>query len=209
MFAFARRLPRPLLVQRRWNSISPQSAWIGMVIEHKGQPHVVSSKELGGTGRGKAVIKLGLRHAVTGAQSQERFTSGEKVPVVTLSTNEYQYLYSEGTQAHLMNMETFEEIVVDHQALDGGKERLRYLKDGMKVLVRSLDPEPGPLTWSLPARFTYTLTEVGNTMPGSTKGTPLVQGTLDTGVRIAVPSYCKTGDTVVVDLQTQKFVSRE
>ncbi|KAJ2641364.1 hypothetical protein IW137_003110, partial [Coemansia sp. RSA 1287] len=75
--------------------------------------------------------------------------------VLLLVQNQYQYLYSDGDTAHLLNMQTYEELTMNINMLESSKDKLLYLEDNMEEIVQSLEPEPGPLSWRLPARHTY------------------------------------------------------
>ncbi|KAJ2663051.1 hypothetical protein IWW48_001570 [Coemansia sp. RSA 1200] len=192
---------------RRWYQVSPNSVRPGMVIEHNGSPLIVVSKDHGGTGRGQAVIKLGLKHAVTGARSNERFRSSESLEVMVLAQNEYQFLYMEGDTVHLMDMQTFEELTMGVDTFDGTKEHLALLEDGMTVTVKVLVPEPGPISWRLPLRHAYKIKSVDQSIEKD-KGATYVNAVLENGAQVKVPSFIRPGESVVIDTSQLAYVSR-
>ncbi|KAJ2777808.1 hypothetical protein H4R18_004960 [Coemansia javaensis] len=206
------RLARPLgrgpaEGARRWLQVGPNAARPGMVIDLRGEPQIVVEKYHGGTGRGQAVIKLGLRHAVTGARTQERFRGNDVLEVMQLVQRRFQLLYMDGGQAHLMDMASFEELAMGVDAFEGDRERLAFAEDGMEVVVQLLEPQPGPISWRLPPRWTYTVAAVG-TARAKEKGATFVPATLAGGARVLVPDFVKPGDKIVVDLEQAAYVSR-
>ncbi|KAJ1901617.1 hypothetical protein LPJ66_000642 [Kickxella alabastrina] len=194
-----RLLAQPRVMAQRWYQIGPNSARPGMVIDLNGSPQIVVAKDHGGTGRGQAVIKLTLKHAVTGSKSQERFRGNDALEVMLLIQKEYQFLYADGNQAHLMDMQTFEELTMDMENFEGDKEKLAFLEDGMGVTVQVLEPQPGPISWRLPARHTYRVREVEMRLARD-KGATYVWGTMDNGAKVMVPDFIKPGEDIIVDL---------
>ncbi|KAJ2308454.1 hypothetical protein IWW51_005055 [Coemansia sp. RSA 2702] len=201
---------RPLALQpfgRRWHQVGPNSARPGMVLDLKGEPQIVVSKDHGGTGRGQAVIKITLKHAVTGAKSVERFRNSDSLEVMLMVQNKYQYLYADGGTAYLMNMNTFEELSMNMSTFEGGKEKLAFLEDGMEVTVQSLEPEPGPISWRLPARHQFKVKTVEDRV-AKEKGATYLPATLENGARVQVPDFVKPGDSIIVNLEDIAYVSR-
>ncbi|KAJ2552191.1 hypothetical protein IWW35_002445, partial [Coemansia sp. RSA 1878] len=191
---------------RRWYQAGPNSVRMGNVIDIKGEPQIVVSRDHGGTARGQAVIKLNLKHAVTGIKSTERFRNNDTLEVLLLVQNQYQYLYSDGDTAHLLNMQTYEELTMDINTLEGGKDKLPYLEDNMEVTVQSLEPEPGPLSWRLPARHTYKVKSLVDRI-AKDRGTTYVTGTLENGMQVQIPNFIKPGENVVVDLTRLTYIA--
>ncbi|KAJ1965658.1 hypothetical protein GGI12_000605 [Dipsacomyces acuminosporus] len=205
------RLPPPrtaaLALSRRWYQVGPNSARPGMVIDLNGSPQIVLAKDHGGTGRGQAVIKLTLKHAVTGQRSQERFRSNDSLEVMQLIQKEYQFLYSDDGKAHLMDMQSYEELTMDMDVFEGGKEKIPFLEDGMPVTVQVLHPEPGPIAWRLPARHAYKVASVESRVARD-KGATYVPAVLENGATVTVPDFIKAGETIVVDLEQAAYVGR-
>ncbi|KAJ2596706.1 hypothetical protein H4R99_004814 [Coemansia sp. RSA 1722] len=201
------RVPASLAIHSRWYQVSPNSARPGMVIDLNGSPQIVVSKDHGGTGRGQAVIKLTFKHAVTGARSQERFRSNDSLEVMLLVQKEYQFLYTADNKAHLMNMQTFEELAMDMDAFEGGKDKMAFLEDGMNVTVQALEPEPGAISWRLPLKHTYKVAAVESRVARD-KGATYLPATLENGAKVSVPDFVKPGETIVVDLENATYAGR-
>ncbi|KAJ1675391.1 hypothetical protein EV182_001363 [Spiromyces aspiralis] len=179
----------------------------GQVIDYEGKPLIVLKKDHGGTGRGQAVIKVEFKHAITGQRIQHRLKSGSSTEVMQLRQQEHQLLYISGKEAHLMDMETFEELVLPVDSLEGGTEKLPFVVDGMNVIVQVLDPEPGPISWRLPSRYTYTVESVENRVAHS-KGATYVPAKINGGATVMVPDFINAGENIIVDTSEMCYQGR-
>ncbi|KAJ2726308.1 hypothetical protein GGI07_000619 [Coemansia sp. Benny D115] len=192
---------------KRDYQVGPNSAKPGMVVDLNGQPHIVVAKDHGGTGRGQAVIKLTLKHAVTGARSQERFRQNDSLEVMLLIQQQYQFLYADAENAYLMDMTSYEELSMGLDKFEDGAEKLSFLEDGMPVTVQVLKPQPGPISWKLPQRHTYTIKDVESRIIRD-KGATYVPATTTSGAKVMVPSFIKPGEQVIVDMMKGEYVGR-
>lgn len=194
-------------LHKRWYQLGPNSVRPGQVVDLNGNPQIVLSKSHGGTGRGQAVVKLTFKHAVTGARSQERFRANDSLEIMQMVQTEYQFMYADDQQAHLLNMNTYEELAMDLEVFEGGKPKLPFLEDGMTVTVQSLEPEPGPISWRLPLRHVYKVKSVESRLTRD-KGATYQPAILESNAKVMVPDFIKPGETIVVDLEKEEYVSR-
>src|SRR6056297_3042558 len=89
----------------------------GLKIELEGTPFEIIDFQHAKSGRGGAHIRTKLRNLINGSIMEHTFRSGEKIPKPDLETKEMQYLYQDGDSLVFMDMTTYEQIYVDHQAL--------------------------------------------------------------------------------------------
>ncbi|KAJ2002905.1 hypothetical protein GGI04_003154 [Coemansia thaxteri] len=178
-----------------------------MVIDLNGGPHILVNKDHGGTGRGQAVIKLTFKHATSGAKLQERFRGNDSLEVMLLVQKEYQFLYSDEDKVHLMDMTTYEELSMPLDSFEGDKDKLALLEDGMRITVQTLEPEPGPISWRLPARHAYKVKSV-EVRIAKEKGATFQPATLENNARVMVPDFVKPGESITVDLDKGEYVGR-
>src|SRR3977135_764206 len=63
-------------------------------------------------GKGGAFVRTKLRRASDGATIDRTFKAGEKFRAVHTEARRMQFLYADGTDAHFMDTESFEQIAV-------------------------------------------------------------------------------------------------
>jgi elongation factor P len=155
-------------------------------------------------GKGGAFVRTKLRRASDGAVVDRTFRAGEKFRAVRTETRKMQFLYADGTDAHFMDTESFEQIAVRESTL---QEALRWTKPSSEVEVLFIDDEPADV--QLPSAIDL---EIAETEPGVRGDTASGGGTkpavLETGARIQVPLFVNIGDVVRVDTRSGEYVSR-
>lgn len=155
-------------------------------------------------GKGGAFVRTKLRRARDGAVIDRTFRAGEKFRAVRTEVRRMQFLYKDGTDAHLMDSESYEQLTVPESAI---AEPLRWMKESDEVELLYIDDEPADV--QLPSALEL---EVAQTEPGVRGDTASGGGnkpaTLETGTRIQVPLFINIGDVVRVDTRTGEYVSR-
>src|SRR5579884_1656367 len=155
-------------------------------------------------GKGGAFVRTRLRRASDGAVIDRTFRAGEKFRPVRTETRRMQYLYQDGTDAHFMDSETYEQVAVPVGSLG---EPLQWMRESSEVELLYIDGRPEDV--QLPSA---TDLEVAETDPGLRGDTASGGGTkpavLETGARIQVPLFINVGDVVRVDTRSGEYVSR-
>ena len=81
-------------------------------------------------GKGAAFVRTKLKNVESGNVIERTFRAGEKVGKATLDRREMQYLYKEGKEFIMMDMETYEQLSVsDVQVGDGDFDRDIHTRD--------------------------------------------------------------------------------
>ena len=68
-------------------------------------------------GRGSAQVRLTLRDLRTGAITQHSVQAGARWPAVRLERKHVQYLYSDSGQYHFMDLDSFDQVMLDESAV--------------------------------------------------------------------------------------------
>ena len=79
----------------------------GMFLRYNGQLCQVVDYQHTMPGKGGAFYQVKMKNAITGKSIENRYRSGETIDDVRVDLIEMQYLYKEGTNMVLMNMESF------------------------------------------------------------------------------------------------------
>ena len=70
-------------------------------------------------GKGNTFMRVKLKDVVNGYVLERRFNIGEKLEDVRVERRPYQYTYREGEHYHFMNQETFEDVIIDKELING------------------------------------------------------------------------------------------
>jgi elongation factor P len=155
-------------------------------------------------GKGGAFVRTKLRRASDGNLIDRTFRAGEKFRSVRTESRRMQFLYADGTDAHLMDTESYEQIAVAESVLS---EALRWMKPSSEVDVLFIDDAPADV--QLPSAVEL---EVAQTDPGlrgdSVSGGGTKPATLETGAVIQVPLFVEQGQLIRVDTRSGDYVAR-
>ena len=154
-------------------------------------------------GRGSATIRTKVRNLRTGATVERKFNSGEKIQDVRLDTRQGQFLYSDGDLYHFMDVESYDQLVINVSSLENA---LPYLMEGMQVGVTEYDGEALEVEVPLTVEIPVTKAETGVKGDTATGATKIV--TLTTGLEVQVPLFIELVDIVRIDTRTGKYLTR-
>lgn len=154
-------------------------------------------------GRGKASIRTKIRDLRSGATVDKNFISGDKVQDVRLDYREVQYLYHETNLYYFMDTETYEQPVLNRSTL---AEAVDYLKEGLTAKLTSYESEP--LSIELPTTVDLEVVEAEMAVKGDTATGANKTVTVETGLKVQVPLFVETGDTIRVDTRNGDYVTR-
>jgi elongation factor P len=155
-------------------------------------------------GKGPAFVRTKLKSLTTGKVLDNTFTSGVKVTTARIETRPHQYLYEEESGYVFMNNETFEQVTIPENLVEGAE----FMKEGQEVEIMWHAETDSPLTVNLPAfvPLEVTYTEIG--LKGDTATNASKPATLETGANIQVPLFVNQGDVIKVDTRTREYVER-
>jgi len=155
-------------------------------------------------GKGGAFVRTKLRRTSDGNMIDRTFRAGEKFRAVRTESRKMQYLYADGSDAHFMDSESFEQIAVPEGAV---AEALRWLTPSSEVDVLFIDDVASDV--QLPSAVDL---EIAQTDPGlrgdSVSGGGTKPATLETGAVIQVPLFVEQGERVRVDTRSGEYVAR-
>jgi elongation factor P len=155
-------------------------------------------------GKGGAFVRTKLRRTSDGAVIDRTFRAGEKFRPVRTETRRMQFLYRDGTDAHFMDSESYEQLAIGERTLGTA---LQWMKESDEVELLYIDEQPADV--QLPSAIDL---EVSETEPGLRGDTASGGGTkpavLETGARIQVPLFVNIGDLVRVDTRSGEYLSR-
>jgi elongation factor P len=155
-------------------------------------------------GKGGAFVRSRLRRASDGAVIDRTFRAGEKFRAVRTEARKMQFLYADGTDAHFMDRDSYEQIAVPEASV---ADALRFTKPNDVVDLLFIDGRPSDL--QLPASVELEITQTEPGVRGDTaSGGGSKPATVETGATVQVPLFVNIGDRIKVDTRTGDYMSR-
>ncbi len=175
----------------------------GLAIMVDGQLYIIDHYQHVKPGKGGAFVRTKLRKLKEGSVVERTFRVGEKFQEAFIEKRKLQYQYRSGSAFHFMDLNTYEEIQLDEQAVGqlGG-----FLKDDMEVEGEFY--QEALITLELPVFVDLRVEETEPGIRGDTSKSGNKPAKLETGVTIQVPLFVGSGEMIRVDTRTGAYVSR-
>jgi elongation factor P len=155
-------------------------------------------------GKGGAFVRTKLRRVQDGNVIDKTFRAGEKFRPVRTESRKFQFLYADGTDAHFMDTQTYEQMTLPE---DAAKDSLKWIVPNEEVEILYVDEQPSDV--QVPSAVELTVTETEPGLRGDTaSGGGDKPATLESGVSVRVPLFVNVGDRVRVDTRSGEYVSR-
>jgi len=155
-------------------------------------------------GKGGAFVRTKLRRAQDGNVIDKTFRAGEKFRAVRTEARKMQFLYSDDTDAHFMDTESYEQLAIAQAKV---ADALRWTKPNDEVDLLFIDDTPGDI--QLPTTVELEVTQTDPGLRGDTaSGGGDKPATLETGATLRVPLFVNVGDKVKVQTATGDYMSR-
>lgn len=187
----------------RMSKVAGNEVRPGMVIELNGQLWSVVKTQSVKPGKGGAYNQVELKNVVNGGKLNERFRSAEMVEEVQLERRDFQYLYASGDMLTFMDMQSYDQIEIPEDFVG---DRVRFLQEGMKVIVQL--HEGKPIGLSLPQQVVLEIVEADPVTKGQTAASSYKSATLENGIRVQVPPFIEKGTRVIVSTDDGTYVKR-
>ena len=155
-------------------------------------------------GKGNTFMRTKLKDVVDGYVLERRFNIGEKLEDVRVERRQYQYLYKEGEDYIFMNNETYEQIPIAKEQING----VDYMKEGEVVDVVSDASTETVLYADVPTKVTLKITYTEPGLKGDTATNTLKPATVETGATVRVPLFINEGETIEVDTRDGSYLGR-
>ena len=176
----------------------------GMCLELEGQYYFIVEFLHVKPGKGPAFVRTKLKNVTTGRILDKTFNAGVKVDEVRIERRPFQYLYRDDMGYNFMNSETFEQVSIPAEQIDG----VEFLKEGDIVEVQ-IHAESGTiLTAEMPPHVILEVTYTEPGIKGDTATNTLKPATVETGAVVRVPLFIETGEKIKVETRTGAYVER-
>ena len=154
-------------------------------------------------GKGGAFVRTKLKNLETGAVIDDTFRAGEKFTRVHTETKNVQFLYDDGSEAHFMDEQTYEQFGLPRGEV---AEELAYILPSSTVQVLAVNGKPSGI--QMPSSVELVVSETEPGVKGDTVSNVTKPATLETGAVVAVPLFVNVGDRIKVDPREARYISR-
>jgi len=154
-------------------------------------------------GKGAAFVRTKLKNIINGGAIEKTFRPNEKFPQARIERVDMQYLYNDGDLYNFMNMDTYDQIALNADAVG---DSLKFVQENDMVKVCSHNGNVFAIEPPLFVELEITDTEPGikgDTAQGATK-----PATVATGATVYVPLFVNQGDVIKIDTRTGEYLSR-
>jgi elongation factor P len=114
-----------------------------------------------------------------------------------------QYLYKEGEHYHFMDNQTYEQMIVDEEALGEVKN---FLIENMNVEVLLFQDKP--IGVELPNFVNLRVIKTDPWVKGDTSKADYKPATVETGYILKVPPFVMEGELITIDTRTGEYSTR-
>lgn len=158
-------------------------------------------------GKGNTFMRTKLKNVVNGLVVEKRFNIGEKLEDVRVERRPYVYSYKDGDDFIFMNQETFDQIPIAKELVNG----IEYMKDGDEVTVVSDASTDTVLFAEMPVKTMLRITYCEPGLKGDTATNATKPATVETAmgeITVRVPLFINEGELIEVDTRDGSYVNR-
>jgi len=154
-------------------------------------------------GRWGSIINIKAKNLLNWGTIAKTISDTDKFSPADIATKSYDYLYNDGANYMFMSQETYEQVELPKEALDGAE---MFLKDGDKVMLQEYNGNPINVHLDPSCELEVIETPPGEKWDTATGGKK--PATLVTGLVVQVPLFINVWDVIKVDTRTKDYISR-
>ncbi|MFP4107315.1 MAG: elongation factor P [Phycisphaerae bacterium] len=175
----------------------------GQVVEYKDGLWACVNNEKVAKGKGQSYQTIKLKNIQTGQQVEERFRTVEPFEPVHVDRKQMEYLYSDGSNHVVMDPETFEQVYMNPDMLEGMEV---YLQPNIQLEVAFV--QGNPVTVELPNSVELVVENTPPQVKGATVTNQLKEAICQGGAKVKVPPFIENGEKIEVDTRTGEYLGR-
>ena len=176
----------------------------GVVLKLDGSLYCVVEFGENKTARAAAKVWAKLKGVDNSRTIEKTWNSGETVYPVRVEKKNFQFLYKDEGGYNLMNNETYEQIAIAEEMIDG----VAYLKEGAEVAVLINTETDQPIGAELPEKIVVLITYCEPGVKGDTATRATKPATIESGATIQVPLFVGEGELIRINTKTGDYVER-
>ncbi|QEM68249.1 elongation factor P [Geobacter sp. FeAm09] len=175
----------------------------GLKITLDGDPYIVIAFDFTKPGKGQALYRTKMRNMINGTILDRTYRSGETFEPASLEERQMEYLYKEGTHYTFMDQQTYEQVVMEEEAMGDAKN---FLLENLKVDVMLFGEKA--IGVALPNFVNLRVIQTETWAKGDTSGNDSKPATVETGYVLRVPPFIDEGELITIDTRTGEYSTR-
>lgn len=175
----------------------------GLKLTIDGDPYVVTAFDFTKPGKGQALYKCKLKNMISGVILDRTYRSGETFDPAQLEERQMEYLYKEGSHYTFMDQQTYEQVIMEEDAMGDAPN---FLLENTKVDVLLFGEKAIGVT--LPNFVNLRITATEQWAKGDTSGNDSKPATVETGYTLRVPPFIDEGELITIDTRTGEYSTR-
>ena len=154
-------------------------------------------------GRGGAFMQVEMKDIESGTKKNERIRTEDKIERAFVDQRNMQYLYSDGSGHVFMDQESFEQLTLPADFLEG---QAGYLVPNIDVQVNFYQDRP--IGVQLPPSVVLTVIETEPNLKSATATGSFKPAKTETGLTVMVPQFIIEGTKIKVNTDTGEYIER-
>lgn len=154
-------------------------------------------------GRGGAYMQLEMKDIESGQKRNERLSTDEKVDRPFIDKRRMVYSYHDGANYVFMDNETYEQLTLDADYLEG---QAGYLLPNMEVDINQHNGRT--IGIELPTSVVLEVIDTEPAIKNATATTTFKPAKLETGITVPVPPFVNVGEKIRVKTDDGSYIER-
>jgi len=175
----------------------------GTIFQLDGKPYRVIDYSQKVMGRGGSTVSVKIKSLKDGKVLIKTFHGNDQVDDANIARVSMQYLYGDDKTYYFMEEKTYAQFEI---LADDIRDQAAYIKEGDMLQVLLFDGRP--IGIDLPKNVPLKVTYAEDAVKGDTSSAITKDATLETGLKIKVPAFIKTGDLISVDTTSGAYRER-
>lgn len=175
----------------------------GQAVMHEGQLWIVHEASRVAKGNWRSYMAVKLKSFKQGNVVDFRFRMDEQFDSPFVEDRPFEFLYREGKDYVLMNVETFDQLHVSADLIPDGD---KFLKGNERLMCKIMDGQI--IGTELPNTVELTVAEASPVVKGATATNQSKEVTLETGYKVRVPPFITAGEVLRIDTRTGEYLER-
>lgn len=178
----------------------------GNIVDIGGQPHQVREIDVQTpSARGSNTLyKVRFINVVTGQKLDQTYKGNDALEELEMERRPVSFIYRNQNLFTFMDSENYEQYTLGEASLEGKTE---WLVDGLEGITALL-LNGQVMAIELPVSVDLEIVETAPALKGASATNRNKPATLANGVTVLIPEYLTPGETIRVNTETGKFMSR-